>query len=206
MEIEAKKWISSVFKSITAPITSWLSNSPLSKRSFLNLRAQSMALPAFFSISEFTTIKAPITSNPLGKRHRRSSAQITKMKSNKKSNFSSRIYLSQEPKYNTLPDSLRKSGTRVSMWMHLIEETMVNDGKNGEPMSHWREGSFLLSTSLGHRTRTLLWSFTLFIWLSERLRAHANYEMVKQKQRLILITVFWGGHWWFGSGSLRLYA
>ena len=45
------------------------------------------------------------------------------------------------------------------VWMHRTVEIMVRGGKNGDPISHWKPGSFLCGRrSFGHRTRTLVFS------------------------------------------------
>jgi hypothetical protein len=36
------------------------------------------------------------------------------------------------------------------VWMDFKVEMIVKGGKNGDPISHWRPGSFFISTSLGH--------------------------------------------------------
>lgn len=49
------------------------------------------------------------------------------------------------------PDSLMKSGEEEEeVWMDLKVEIIVKGGKNGDPISHWRPGSLLVSISLGH--------------------------------------------------------
>lgn len=63
-----------------------------------------------------------------------------------------------------LPDSLEKSGDRgseVRVLMHLKVETMVNVGRNGEPISHCiPDSDFVISRSLRHRIRmVVLFSF-----------------------------------------------
>lgn len=36
------------------------------------------------------------------------------------------------------------------VWMDFKVEMIVKGGKNGDPISHWRPGSFFISISLGH--------------------------------------------------------
>jgi hypothetical protein len=50
------------------------------------------------------------------------------------------------------PDSLMKSGEEEEkeVWMDFKVEMIVKGGKNGDPISHWRPGSFFISISLGH--------------------------------------------------------
>ena len=121
-----------LFKSTYASIISLFSKSPPPlESSILNLRAASIASRTFDSKSDFPITKASITSNP----------------------FKSRAWKSF--------DSLRRSGASEGerVWMHQTVEIMVSGGKNGDPMSHWRPGSFLCGRrSFVHRTRTLVFS------------------------------------------------
>ena len=89
--------------------------------------SNTIASRTFGSDSGFPITKAPITSNPFKSRARRSS------------------------------DSLRRSGALEGerAWMHRAVEIVVSGGKNADPISHWRPGSFLCGRrSFGHRTHT----------------------------------------------------
>ena len=71
--------------------------------------------------------------------------------------------------------------------MHRTVEIMVSGGKNGDPMSHWRPGSFLCGRrSFVHRTRTLVFS-SIDSELPSETEEHFRFVVLFSKFDLFLL-------------------